>query len=164
MDKKFTDGDEVKVVEFHHPNFGDLDGYCGSVFHAGTEFSAVSFLNAEIGTLIIPNAHLYSPVHRGSIPVDNFVHLPAKPKRVRKPKYAGLPHLSVHDLIPDFGSYIADVESNLQNDPEGWKCYQKNPAPTVEDVLCDFGKFPENLTPREQILVAERAAKEYCGG
>jgi hypothetical protein len=48
---------------------------------------------------------------------------------------------SVYDLIPDFGSYLADLESSLSFDKRELRRYEKNPRPYMRDVLMDFGNF-----------------------
>ena len=52
---------------------------------------------------------------------------------------------TVYDLIPDWGSYVADVEANLEMDPETWEDYLENPRPYLEDLLSDFGTFPDGV-------------------
>lgn len=56
--------------------------------------------------------------------------------------------LTVYDVLPEFDSYLADVEQNLEMDEESWKAYQADPYPVAVDVLSDFGEFARDV-PRE---------------
>jgi len=54
--------------------------------------------------------------------------------------------MTVYDLLPEFDSYVADMETNLEMDTETWAAYRKNPRPFLYDLLCDFStNVPENF-------------------
>ena len=47
--------------------------------------------------------------------------------------------ISVWDIIPDFGSYVSDMESNIRMDEETWERYEDEPEGFLIDLLGDFG-------------------------
>lgn len=49
--------------------------------------------------------------------------------------------VTVHDLIPGFGSYVHDMEQNLRMDAATWADYEHNPVPFLLDLVLDFGDF-----------------------
>jgi hypothetical protein len=70
--------------------------------------------------------------------------------------------VSVYDVIPEFGSYIGDVEVNLADDSESWRKYNENPRPFIVDVLLDFGLWePFDTNPAVVRMLAQRAADRY---
>lgn len=69
--------------------------------------------------------------------------------------------LSVYDILPQFDSYIADVENNLSMDPVEWRSYLQDPAPYLIDMILDFGEFfPEG---QDKIEIATWAVNRHCG-
>lgn len=62
--------------------------------------------------------------------------------------------VSVYDILPYFDSYIADMENNLQGDPDTWALYETNRVPFIIDLLGDFGEG--DWTPTEIKNAAER--------
>lgn len=47
--------------------------------------------------------------------------------------------ISVWDILPDFGSYVSDMESNIRMDEETWERYEDEPEGYLIDLLGDFG-------------------------
>ena len=47
--------------------------------------------------------------------------------------------LSVWDILPDFGSYVADMENNIKMDTDTLYSYETDPSPFYRDLLGDFG-------------------------
>lgn len=68
---------------------------------------------------------------------------------------------TVHDLIPDFGSYLNDMEMNLALDEEVWNAYLADPRPVYQDLLSDFGNFPANANYEEIQAMIESAIYNY---
>lgn len=75
-------------------------------------------------------------------------------------------NVTVNDLIPEWCSYIMDLESCLEPQKETWKDYRKDATPYIVDLLCDFGNFPEEISGKDYDAVhalALAAAKRYTG-
>ena len=66
--------------------------------------------------------------------------------------------MTVYDLLPEFDSYVCDMEANLEMDPETFAEYQHDPRPFLYDLLYDFAtNIPENF----EVAVNE-ALDAYC--
>ena len=61
--------------------------------------------------------------------------------------------VTVYDIQPYFDSYVVDMERNIELDPETWERYENDPAPFLNDLICDFhvGEWKE-----EEIRAAVR--------
>lgn len=70
--------------------------------------------------------------------------------------------VSVYQLLPDFGSYLSDLENCLQGDRADWNKYRKNPVPFIVDLLLDFGRF-EGMADDQAVAAANAAAKQWAG-
>lgn len=77
--------------------------------------------------------------------------------------------LGIYDILPDLGSYLADLEGSLQymevalGDGQDWDAYQSDPVPFVVDVLLDFGTWPDSIQAgAERIEEAERLANQWA--
>ena len=67
--------------------------------------------------------------------------------------------ITVYDLLPEFDSYVADMEENLSMDPETFADYQDEPRPFLCDLLYDFAIYiPENFE-----VAVNQALEAYCG-
>ena len=69
--------------------------------------------------------------------------------------------LTVYDLLPEFDSYVADMEGCIREDQRTWKKYLKNATPFIADLLDDFGKIPEG-TIGEPMVIIRKVAESYC--
>jgi hypothetical protein len=72
---------------------------------------------------------------------------------------------TVHDLIPEFDSYVHDMEQNLKMDGEDstdWQDYLANPVPYVTDLLLDFGDWTK-FVDEDYRVTAQMAAKKWAG-
>jgi len=66
--------------------------------------------------------------------------------------------ITVYDLLPEFNSYVADMEANLILDPETFADYQDDPRPFLGDLLYDFATYiPENFD-----AAVNEALESYC--
>jgi hypothetical protein len=70
---------------------------------------------------------------------------------------------TVYDLIPDFGSYVADVERNLAMDADDWARYQRDPRPYLADLLWDYGSFPRDADVADVEAAVDEALDGYLG-
>lgn len=91
-----------------------------------------------------------------------FIFTPAQWEELKRTDFR---ELGVHDILPDFDSYIADVEWNLKHDLRSWRMYQKDATPFIIDLLCDFGEWDKfgKLNSRDVQSLAQTAARNYTG-
>ena len=63
--------------------------------------------------------------------------------------------INARDILPEFESYVIDLENCLKSNPADWKRYLSNRTPFLIDLLGDFGRGDWTL---EQIT---EAAENY---
>lgn len=154
----------IAALHIHHVEFTDIAEYSGSLYFKldasavdSDDFEGVANKFAEDVTkamgMVVPG-----PVAGNTCETL----LNSARGMVSFRMYWTRQELSVHDLIEDWGSYLHDMEHNLEMDAHTWARYQKNPVPTYKDLLMDFGKFPTEDYD-EIVKIVDNAARNYNG-